>query len=477
MLSSRAIAVFALAGTLAGCADQDPAARQAQRDRRIPITRPKEVAARPVTLAPAVTAESATQPGASVVPPELEKLAPTASRPGTRPAAARTAPSTPATPAELQGTRPQGTQTAAAAVPGKVAEPPRVLHRPEAIEGAFVQVNSQFFTVEDLLQAACFELDEIPKNLLEQAFRARAEKTLSEELRHRVAQEMVLPEARELLSEEQKKQIDAEIDATLRDMIARAGGSRKKLEENLAAVGTTVQAVLEGQRNRLTVQAFMRWKFAPSVHVNRRMLWDYYCANRQEFSSPAKVAVQIVAVPFSAFLPAGESKPSEAELKAARAKARQRIEQAEQAIKQGEDFGGVADRLSAGTGNPPGGVWPLMPAGSFRQEAIEAEAFKLPEGRVSPIIETDTGFHIVKARQVQPGSATPFEEAQAEIERLLRERQFSKLYDDYYLRLMKGATIVQPGNFLPLAVDQAVQRFWRKGSGAGAEQAQSRPLR
>jgi hypothetical protein len=478
MLTLRAIAAIALAGMLAGCAEQDPSARQARRDRRIPITPPKEVAAEIVAIEPVESAGAAGQPATSAAPRPLEKLAPTAGVPRTRPAVvAKTAPLMPVTRAKRAEAQPPGTQPAAATLPAKVAEPVKVLGRSELVEGAIVQVNSRFLTAEDVLRAACFELDEIPSNLPEQAFRARVEKVLRAELHRQVTQAMVLPEAEKLLTEEQKKQIDAEIDHTLREMIARADGSRKKLEENLASVGATVQAVLEGQRNRLTVQTFLRWKFAPSVQVSRRMLWDYYCANRRDFSSPAKVAMQIVAVPMGAFLSAGESRPSVAELEIARAKARQRIEQAQKAIKQGEDFVLVADRFSSGPGNPPDGVWPLMPAGNFRQEAVEAAAFKLPEGGVSSIIETDTGFYIVKARQVQPGSTTPFEDAQAEIERILRERQSSKLYDEYYLPLMKGATIVQPENFLPLATDQAVQRFWRKGGGPATQQVPSRPGR
>ena len=472
MRTSRAIWAFLLAGLLVGCMDQDPASRQARHDRKIPVTPPKEVATRPVAITQAASAGAAAQPGSPAASGPATPL-PVASLPVKRPAAVTSTASHPTIPSTVpqEPTPPPKT----ASLPAKTQEPMRVLGRAETIEGPLVQANSRFIAVEDLLRSACFELDDIPKSLPEPAFRARAEKVLGNELQRMMTQALVLPEADKFLTDEQKKAIDGEIDETLHDMIARSDGSRKKLEESLSVVGTNVQAVLDAQRNKLTVQMFLRMKFAPSVHVNRQMMWDYYCANRGQFHSPPKVAMQIVAVPLAGFLPVTESQPSAGEIKLARLQARRRIEQAQEVIKKGEDFATVADRFSGGKGNPPGGIWPLMPAGSFRQEAVESQAFKLPESGISNIIETDAGYYVVKARQVQPGVVTPFEDAQAEIERTLREKQSAKLYDEYYQHLLKGATVAQPQNFLSLVVDQAVERFWRKGGSAATQHDQIKP--
>ncbi len=465
----RTIAALAFLMMLAGCAGRDPAALQARRDRKIPITLPKETATGPLVVSQAESSPRATNPAGASASGELK--APMPQTEATTPATSRTAPQpvsvevAPTVAGASSKPTDTGSKRSAASLSAKSSATSlgavTVPGRPEIVEGPLVQVNNHFINVDDLLGAACFDLDEIPKNLPEQAFSARVEKVLRVELQRQVSQALVLPEAQKALTDEQKKALDTEVDSALRDMVARAGGSRKRLEENLAAIGTTIQAVLDGHRNRLTVQMFLRLKFAPSVGVNRPMMWEYYRANPGQFSSPAKVAMQTVAVPLAAYLPAvaAESQPSSLERDAARAKARTRIEEAAKAIGAGEDFAAVADRFSAGSGNPGGGNWPLMPAGSFRQEAVEAAAFKLPEGGVSPIIETGEGFYIVKARQVRPGSVKLFEDAQAEIERILREKQSGKLYDEFYIHLTKGATITQPEDFLLLATAQAVERF------------------
>ena len=92
---------------------------------------------------------------------------------------------------------------------------------------------------------------------------------------------------------------------------------------------------------------------------------------------------------------AAESQPSSLERDAARAKARARIEEAAKAIGAGEDFAAVADRFSAGSGNPGGGNWPLMPAGSFRQAPHGAQSAFMPSpSRHSPLFcPTSVSIH------------------------------------------------------------------------------------
>lgn len=144
------------------------------------------------------------------------------------------------------------------------------------------------------------------------------------------------------------------------------------------------------------------------------------------------------------------------------AKARDHIALAAKAVHAGEDFGKVAEKYSLGPKPPSEGLWPLMPAGSFREEKVEQIAFEQESGQVSEIIETDTGFYVVKTKQVEPAATITFEDAQPKIEKILREQVSTKLYTDYYMGLLKDATIVQPENFVPQAVDATVNRFWRK---------------
>ena len=480
------VAAMTLAALAVGCGQDD----SAQRDRRIPLTKPKEmVPLSAETQAPPAVAQGE---GKSAPRPLVANPLPPASQPASIPAAkpiasrrATTPETQPATKkaavepdidlarrltihfeeeqTESSAAKPVG-QRVASKPANRKAEPEelRILGGPEVVTGSVIQVNSKFFTVDDILKAAGPDLAEIPCNISEDSFRVRAGKVINEEIRRQISQAMTLPEAEMALTDEAKKQIDKEMDETLTDMIAQAGGSRKQLETNLRKQGTTLQAVLDNQRRKLTVQMFMRLRFLPAVSVSRAMLWDYYVRRKEEFSAPKKVQMQIISVPFKSFIREGSIAPTEDELSMARAKARDHIALAAKAVHAGEDFGKVAEKYSLGPKPPSEGLWPLMPAGSFREEKVEQIAFEQESGQVSEIIETDTGFYVVKTKQVEPAATITFEDAQPKIEKILREQVSTKLYTDYYMGLLKDATIVQPENFVPQAVDATVNRFWRK---------------
>ena len=169
--------------------------------------------------------------------------------------------------------------------------------------------------------------------------------------------------------------------------------------------------------------------------------------------------MQLVDEPLEAFCPPGLSLRAAATRDEAKAKARQAIEAAAQALREGEDFGEVAKRHSRGVKAAGGGLWPPMPAGSFRQRQVEQVAFRLAEGQVSDIVETEDGYYIIKAYKVVQGRRASFEDAQPEIDRIIREQQFRRLSQDYFRRLQMQAALVDYGQLVDLATDRAMAQY------------------
>jgi len=330
------------------------------------------------------------------------------------------------------------------------------------VAGSILQVNEHFITVEDVLHSADGKLSAFPATVTELTFRRQAAGIISEAINNKMHQVLILAEAEKRLTEDQQKLIDAEMAATLREMLAEVGGSRTKLEQQYADRGSSLNDVIGEQRKQLVVHLYLQGRFLPAVTMNRPMLWDYYTKHKQEFSSPKKVQMQIIFVSTRAALREGVTNPTEAEIDAARSKAKEKIDAAAVALMNQEDFAKVARTYSDGIRADKGGLWPLMATGNFRAEEVEAAAFELPEGKVSGVIETETGFWIVKANRVQPGRQVSFEDAQEEITEKLRDEQLRRLENDYLKRLIAGATIIQSDGFLKVAVDRAVDRYWGK---------------
>lgn len=82
-----------------------------------------------------------------------------------------------------------------------------------------------------------------------------------------------------------------------------------------------------------------------------------------------------------------------------KATARKRIEKALERVQGGEDFAAVARAVSDDTSAPQGGDLGCVAKGRMVKPFEEA-VFSLDKGKVSGVVETEYGFHIVKVEQV-----------------------------------------------------------------------------
>ena len=352
--------------------------------------------------------------------------------------------------------------TAASPAAGPAAETGGdvVYGREVVVAGTTLQVNDRHVSVDDILAALHSELVKIPENIPEERFRQIAERTIAQEMLAEVKRILVAIEAEKLLEEHVMAEVDREMAETRRDLIAQAG-SEEHFKQKCLREGTTAEAVLRDHKRHLLIQTYMRQKFYPAIVITRRMLWDYYRRHPEKFRQDKQVQTQQMAAPFSAFLSAG-ARTTDAERAAARQAAYEHITQARTRIEAGEPFDQVVEEMSKGPRASKGGVWPMYPKGNLAEESVEAAAFELEEGQASDVIETERGFYLVKARQVQPGKVTSFEQAQGDILDILRKEQFQEMQSEYMNKLYERSTVFQPEGFIQLAVDKAV-RYYRRG--------------
>lgn len=354
------------------------------------------------------------------------------------------------------------TQLAPGAPPDGAAEPVTPAPGSVVVAAAVLQVNNEFISVSEIVRSLHVDLNQLDRSLPEAVWRQRAMDLIRREISRQIHQSLILAEAQSKLTDEQKKIIDQEMAETRRDLLRAADGSPAKLHKMLAEEGQDLDRLLQSQKRTLTVRLYLQSKFMPEITITRDMLVDYYRKHPAEFSEDKQVQMQLIAAPIRKFLPAGLASPGEERLAAARREAEKLIARAAADVAAGMDFGKAAKKHSAGIKRSKGGEWPLMPAGSFRDGKVEEVAFSLREGQVSDIIETQTGFYLVKALHVKPGRIESFEEAQFRIREILHKQQRERLSEEYFARLLRGATILQSGTFTDLAVDRAVAQYYRR---------------
>ena len=426
-------------------------------------TPPPAVAAAPERPTPPPAVPAA--PERPIAPPAVAAVPAAPERP-TAPAAVDAAPASPIAPPAVAAA-PAATAAIAAAKnplsgPMSPKQPAKAIGPDEVVAASVVQVNRRFITIDDILRPLAAKLSKLPKGISEQTFRDQAARLIAQEITGQITRVLVVEEAEKRLVDDQKKAIDQEIKQAQSDMLAAAGGSVTQLRQQLQREGLTLEQAMDEYRRDATFKLYLRHRFMPAIPVTRKMLWDYYCQNSQQFSTGHKVQMQIIAEPFIEFLADPAAQPSAAELAGAKTQARREIEAAKARLDAGDDFAEVAKKYSRDIKAQAGGLWPMMEAGSFRETEVEKAALQLPSGGVSAPVETPHGWYIVKAVQVIPGRVVPFEEAQDQIAEILRTRMYNELTDKYFQDLLEKSHVVRSPQFNELALDRAADRFWNK---------------
>jgi parvulin-like peptidyl-prolyl isomerase len=104
-------------------------------------------------------------------------------------------------------------------------------------------------------------------------------------------------------------------------------------------------------------------------------------------------------------------------------------------VLSGEPFADVARQASEGPTASQGGSYDWTSQGSLRSDVIDEAIFSLPVGKLSTILEDDTGLHILRVTERTDAGRTSFLEAQVAIRETLRMERHKKAVDDYLAKL------------------------------------------
>jgi parvulin-like peptidyl-prolyl isomerase len=72
---------------------------------------------------------------------------------------------------------------------------------------------------------------------------------------------------------------------------------------------------------------------------------------------------------------------------------------------------------------------------------IDHALFSLEVGRLSPILESDAGFHIVRVLERKQAGRKPFTEVQNDIREKLKDERFRDAVEEYIAELRRDARI------------------------------------
>jgi peptidyl-prolyl cis-trans isomerase C len=225
----------------------------------------------------------------------------------------------------------------------------------------------------------------------------------------------------------------------------------EEFKNKMEQYGQSFDNVKADVRDGLARNKFMEAHWAGKIDVTEEEAQKYYDENIKQFEQPEQVRVSHILIKPELTDPNVDTNADPNEDKAkARAKAKVKAEELLKQLKDGADFAELAKAHSNCPSAPKGGDLGFFPRGQT-VPAFENVAFELEIGQISDVVETEYGYHIIKATDHKEASTIAFEQAKDDIIRQLTQNKQSELADEYIESLKAKAKIVYPAGKEPSA--------------------------
>jgi parvulin-like peptidyl-prolyl isomerase len=174
--------------------------------------------------------------------------------------------------------------------------------------------------------------------------------------------------------------------------------TEEQLVEALENAGTSFKAVKYGWERRFMAQEYLRNRVFPLLdRVGHLQIEDYYRKHPDEFASKDSMTWQDIYI--------------DATRHPSREEARRFADSVVQRIRKGEDFAKLAETYDNGDAHlRDNSEGEGHKRGEIRPAEAEETLFKLREKEVGQLVETSTGFHILRVLERTYAGQKPFDE-------------------------------------------------------------------
>ncbi|MBN2217314.1 MAG: peptidyl-prolyl cis-trans isomerase [Pirellulales bacterium] len=253
------------------------------------------------------------------------------------------------------------------------------------------------------------------------------EKVLKMALPRAIEVKLLYVEAKREIPEENLPHVEKEIQGYfdkkgIPELMERAKvSSIAELSRKLVELGTSLEWQQQLFLERALGQQWMSMKIKMDEPVSPEAMLAYYRDHAADYEHPARARWEEITIGF-ANCPSREA-------------AYQKLAQLGNQVKDGLPFAEAARRGSDGVTATGGGLRDWTTRGSLVAKKIDAALFGLPVGELSPILESETGLHIVRVVEREDAHRTPFTEVQDEIRKKLQNARAEERIRDYVMRL------------------------------------------
>lgn len=179
----------------------------------------------------------------------------------------------------------------------------------------------------------------------------------------------------------------------------------------------------------LSIEELIYTQIARNITVSDSENKIFYDSNPQFFQKPEQIKASHILIKLD---------PKADMIQ--KTEAKEKMKKVQEELDSGKDFAAVAKALSEGPSNVKGGDLGYFGPGQMVKPFEEA-AFLLQVGEVSPVVETQFGYHIIKVYDKQPATTTSHNDVKNSIDQHLRQEKVTKEVGKYIEILRKDAKI------------------------------------
>jgi peptidyl-prolyl cis-trans isomerase C len=308
-----------------------------------------------------------------------------------------------------------------AAVESPAGKAPAPVQEPGAMVAS---VNGSVITAGEVAQEMKGLLAQFGGRIPEEQMQALEPKLREQAVENLTTKRLLLQEADKRNIQPTEQEIAAEV-----EKVTAQFPSPEVFQEQLTAMGISPEQFRRDIENHLKIKAVFEQATASLPPVTTEEISAFYTEKIDTF----KVAEQVRA---SHILFKIEPDASE-ETKALKKK---ELEAVRERIVAGENFEALAQELSDCPSKARGGDLGLFERGRMIKE-FEDAAFALAPGAISPVIETQFGYHVIKVTEHNEPKTSALEEVQQDIAENLKTTKEEAAFESFLQNLRQSAQI------------------------------------
>ncbi|MBU5635736.1 peptidylprolyl isomerase [Geomonas sp. Red69] len=197
--------------------------------------------------------------------------------------------------------------------------------------------------------------------------------------------------------------------------------------------GLTLPQMEQLVRKELVIDRFLESKFGARITIGADEAKSFYETNRERFRTGSSVRASHILVTV-----AERAQEQEKE------RARERAEILLHRVREGENFGILAESHSDCPSKARGGDLGFCKKGEL-DPPLEQAVSALNPGEISDLVQTRFGFHILKVTERRAPRPESYQEAEAEIYACLRREKMRRLVAEYVAELRARAKVEPVG--------------------------------